>query len=85
MIGCGRANIAGICDLARAQVADGISSEAVDAISSLGAGGRHEANQERDLHRWLKNLYNVNITPYKFPMTLIVTWCSLAKVFLVRG
>lgn len=73
MLGCGRANVAEICDLARANVADGLPSQALKAFSSLGAGGRYSANQERDLHNWLHSLYGVDLTTYKVTMNLTVS------------
>lgn len=74
MLGSGRTNVAEICDLARANVQDGLPSGALRAFSSLGAEGRHESNQERDLHKWLYNLYGVDLTTYKVTMKLDVPW-----------
>ena len=45
-------------------MADQPCSQAVAAFASLGAGGRHESNQERDLHRWLKQLWRLELQPY---------------------
>lgn len=73
MLGCGRANVAEICDLARANLADGLPSDALKAFGSLGAGGRYEANQERDLHRWLHQIYGVKLETYKVTMHLTVS------------
>ena len=79
MLGSGRAHVAEICDLARANVADGLPSAAIRAFSSLGTEGRHSANQERDLHRWLHNIYDVNLSTYKVPMKLTDSWCNLFR------
>ena len=79
MLGSGRAHVAEICDLARANVADGLPSAAIKAFSSLGTEGRHNANQERDLHRWLHNIYNVNLTTYKVPMKLTDSRCNFCR------
>ena len=73
MLGCGRANVSEICDLARANIKDGLPSAALEAFSSLGTGGRHAANQERDLHKWLHSLWGVKLTVYKVTMNLIVS------------
>lgn len=70
MLGCGRANVAEVCDLARANRADGLPSAALEAFSSLGASGKHEGNQERDLHRWLHSLYGMKLTVYQVTMQL---------------
>ena len=73
MLGCGRANVSEICDLARANIKDGLPSAELEAFGSLGSGGRHTANQERDLHRWLRSLWGVKLTVYKVTMNLIVS------------
>ena len=68
MIGNGRASIAQICDISRANIADGLGAPAIQAIASLGAGGVHPANQERDLHTWVKSF--VSLEPFAVNMTL---------------
>ena len=72
MLGTGRANVSEICDLARANLVDGVPSAALEAFGSLGTSGKHENNQERDLHRWLKALWGVTLTVFKVPMYLTV-------------
>ena len=57
MIGTGRAHVSEVCELARSNLRDGLSAEALVAIGSLGSEGVHEANQERDLHKWLHSLF----------------------------
>ncbi|CAL1141145.1 unnamed protein product [Cladocopium goreaui] len=79
MLGCGRANVSEICDLARANIKDGLPSAALEAFSSLGTGGRHAANQERDLHKWLHSLWGVKLTVYKVTMNLIVDFEKVAQ------
>lgn len=79
MIGSGRASIAEVCDLARANVQDGLPSAALEAFSSLGSGGIYEANQERDMHRWLNQLYGVQLTTYKVTMHLTAPRCECFK------
>lgn len=73
MLGCGRAHVAEVCDLAGANVTDGLPSDALKAFASLGAGGRYEANQERDMHRWLHQIYGVKLETYKVNMNLTVS------------
>ena len=38
--------------------------ETVRCFASLGAFGAHTHNEERDLHRWLKNLHQISLEPY---------------------
>ena len=68
MIGSGRAHVSEVADLARANVQDDLPSDAVQCFASLGTDGKHPANQERDLHVWLKQLYGVGLAPYLVPM-----------------
>ena len=74
MVGCGRAHIAEVADMARANIADNIPSEALRCFASLGAGGARCSNQERDLHRWVKSLYGCGLEPYCVPMELNVSY-----------
>lgn len=70
MIGSGRASIAEICDIARANLSDGIQDKAVEILASLGANGAHPANQERDLFAWLDTF--VRLRAWASEMTLNV-------------
>ena len=72
MIGTGRAHVSEVCELARSNLRDGLSAEALVAIGSLGSEGVHEANQERDLHKWLHSLFGMKLTPYTVKMNLTV-------------
>ena len=74
MIGSGRASIAEVCDISRANVADGFQSEALIGLKSLGANGKYEHNQERDLHRWLRHLHGYQLEAYKVPFRLKVSF-----------
>ena len=67
MIGCGRAGVAEICDISRANV---------HGLSSLGGHGKHQQNQERDLHRWVKGLHSMTLEPFQVPMLLNASWIS---------
>ena len=73
MIGSGRSSIAEICDISRANAADGHATEAVEALQSLGGGGMFASNQERDLHRWTRNLYGTRLETYTVPFLLHVS------------
>lgn len=73
MIGSGRSSIAEICDISRANVADGQESQAVHALRSLGGDGKYASNQERDLHRWTRNLYGTRLETYTVPFLLNVS------------
>ena len=77
MIGSGRAAIGEICDISRANVADGVQSEALQGLSSLGNSGKCESNQERDLHRWVKGLHSMTLEPFHISMTLNVPWVGI--------
>ncbi|CAK9059150.1 Uncharacterized protein SCF082_LOCUS31390 [Durusdinium trenchii] len=72
MIGSGRSSVAEVCDISRANVADGATSEALAALKSLGASGKHSNNQERDLHRWLGGLHGCRLEAFKVPFLLCV-------------
>ena len=66
MIGSGRTSIAAASDLSRACVKDmgNAAPAAVHALASLGSWGSHSQNQERDLHKWANQLYNMNLQTY---------------------
>lgn len=72
MIGTGRAHVSEVCELARSNIKDGLPSKVLAAFASLGTGGLHEGNQERDLHRWLHSLFGMHLTPYMVSMNLTV-------------
>ena len=67
MVGNGRASVAAVAELSRAYVEDSGAGvpDAVRAIASLGNWGSQTQNQERDLHRWVRNLYNLDIQTYE--------------------
>lgn len=58
---------------ALAEVADHeVPHQALRAFASLGADGSRGANVERDLHRWLKGLWGVEIQTYTIEVPLQV-------------
>lgn len=75
MIGNGRVSVAAAADLSRAHTADhgGNAPPAVLALATLGAGGAHRQNEERDLHRWVKDLYHLGMETYDVKMQLQVS------------
>ena len=70
MVGSGRAHVAEVADMARANIRDNVPSEALRCFASLGGEGNHASNTERDLHRWVKSLYGCNLEPYFVPLEL---------------
>ena len=92
MIGCGRLSVAAAAELSRANVQDtgAAASNAVVALASLGGGGRHLQNQERDLHRWVGGLYQLGLETYEVAMELQVlrpksSQCLCFDLFYVLG
>ncbi|CAK9069954.1 unnamed protein product [Durusdinium trenchii] len=73
MIGRGQLSVS-----AAVEIAQGISEDvdlpdgAIKAFASLGSNGDHPQNCERDLHRWLRNLYGFKLEPYKISVELNV-------------
>ena len=73
MIGRGQVSVTGAADLARCVVDDGLLSEALASFGSLGASGKSASNSERDLTRWLKNLFGFTLQPYSITLHLQVS------------
>ena len=65
-------------DLSRACVLDmgDCVPASVQGIASLGSWGRHSQNQERDLHRWIHNVYQLQLEPFDVQVPL-QAWFSL--------
>lgn len=74
-------------ELSRANVTDCGESTclAVRALASLGANGQQPQNQERDLHRWVKGLYNLELSTYDVVMRLQVFGINSVQSFLVSN
>lgn len=81
MIGSGRAHVAEVADMARA---NHLPSGAVECFATLGTEGKWPSNQERDLHRWLQCLFGVSLRPYQVQMEVNV-FCLLMATFVVFG
>jgi len=58
MVGEGTLSIASAAKVSRVYQQDGFQNEANNMLASLAAGGKYASNGERDMHRWLKGLYN---------------------------
>jgi len=84
MVGAGRASISEVCDISRANVADGVKSEALIGLTSLGSFGKYENNQERDLHRWMKGSFAMTLEPLEIPMDLNVPWKMFLYIYTFR-
>jgi len=84
MIGCGRASVSEICDISRANIDDGADIAAVRGLGSLGTFGRHQQNQERDLHRWVKGLHSMRLEPFSVSIPLNVSW-PIARMLFVSS
>ena len=64
MIGSGKSHIRTVVSIAQAQSRDQEPTPAVKAFASLGTFGRNNANEERDLHRWLQGLHGIQLEVY---------------------
>ncbi|CAJ1396188.1 unnamed protein product [Effrenium voratum] len=75
MIGAGKASVSGTAELSRATLMDfhgQYPPDALQAFASLGNNGQCPQNQERDLHRWLGELFGLKLRTYEVPMQLQV-------------
>ena len=95
LVGKGGLGISAACDVASSIVEDHAehAHEAIKAFSSLGTEGKRQQNQERDLYRWLKNLYGLRFETYTIELQLQVPlhllWqnvvCVLTRLLFDRG
>ena len=75
MIGSGKSHIHTLAAVAQAQIRDGLPvPDAIRAFASIGSCGAHSQNEERDLHRWLKDLHGLGLEIYYLPLKLEETW-----------
>lgn len=70
LVGRGRIDVSCATDVARAVLRDGVERETINKLASLGAFGHAQSNCERDLHRWLKNLFGLSLQPYTIYLPL---------------
>jgi len=72
MVGSGQANVHTVVSIAQSQLLDGEPTPAIRAFASLGGYGANPSKEERDMHRWLTNLYNIQLEVYYVDFTLQV-------------
>ena len=66
LVGRGHMSVTAACEVAGGVAEDhALPHAAVRAFASLGSEQKHPQNNERDLHRWVKNLYGLQLQPYK--------------------
>jgi hypothetical protein len=70
LIGTGGSHVNGAHDLVQTVRDDGFDNPALATFASCGAYGRHDANTERDLLRWLRGLWGVHLEPYEIKLQL---------------
>lgn len=74
LVGRGQISVQSATEIAQAVVADHVlPNPALKAFASLGTSGKHSSNSERDLHRWLKNLFGFRLQSYSIEMELEAT------------
>lgn len=64
MIGEGQAHVRTVVAIAQAQHKDETAIPSVQAWASLGNYGRSSSNEERDLRKWLRNLFDLQLEVY---------------------
>ena len=66
LVGRGHISVTAACEVAGGVAEDhALPHAAVRAFATLGSEQKHPQNNERDLHRWVKNLYGLQLQPYK--------------------
>lgn len=81
LVGRGKCSVSAAAELAQCVVEDhSIPHGAVKAFASLGSGGRNPQNCERDLHRWLRCLYGLQLQTYTLKMPLQVDSLKVREV-----
>ena len=59
-----------------------LPNEALEAFASLGTSGNHAGNQERDLHRWMSNLWGFSLQTYSISVPL-QDWGAKSFILIV--
>lgn len=81
LVGKGKTSIASACELAGGVVSDHpLPHAAIKAFASLGTDGKHLNNSERDLHRWMKDLYGLRLQPYLITLPLQVDTLRVEEI-----
>lgn len=72
MIGSGECHISTVVSLAQSQLQDcgGTIHPMIRGFASLGNFGASPQNEERDLHKWLGNIHDINLEVYNVPFLL---------------
>lgn len=66
-----------VVSIAQSQEQDQSAPPAIQAWASLGNFGKSSKNEERDMHTWLRNLYNIQLEVYWTTLKLQVIWIYL--------
>ena len=69
-IGRGMLDWQSVAEISRANVREGIHSEAIHRLAMCGTSGKHDQNLERDAIRWLQNLWNIQVETYELEVEL---------------
>ncbi|CAJ1359760.1 unnamed protein product [Effrenium voratum] len=80
LVGRGRVDVSCATEIARAVLRDGVDNEAARKLGSLGAFGSSASNAERDLRRWLSNLFGLRLQPYTVYLDMKVHGVRSARV-----
>ena len=64
MIGQGQCHVRTVVAIAQSQHRDESALPLIQAWASLGNFGQSSKNEERDMHRWLKNLFDLQLEVY---------------------
>lgn len=84
LVGRGRVDVSCATEIARAVLRDGVDNEAVRKLGSLGAFGSSASNAERDLHRWLSNLFGLRLQPYTVYLDMKALPCQVCCFSCVK-
>lgn len=87
LIGSGKPNVSSVVSIAQSQRLDSLGvglklNPAIEAFASLGAFGKCPSHEERDLHRWLSGLHNLQLDVYYTNMRVQVTHLWNGNLFL---
>lgn len=81
LVGRGKVSVASACEIAQGVVYDHeLPHSAIRAFSSLGCDGKHPQNAERDLHRWVRCLWGLQLQPYVLWLGLQVDSSKVRRV-----
>lgn len=84
MVGEGQTHVRTVVAIAQSQEQDQSALPAIQAWASLGNFGKSSKNEERDMHTWLRNLYNIQLEVYWTTLKLQVIWIHLSTGWFIR-